>query len=91
MLMDESFQFLGHYENGVLVGGAVLRDWGGQEIGLSNEWAASGMELDMARLLACASDLHAGRAVVGYAWGDDLDACLDAGFIPLGPHLVWTH
>jgi hypothetical protein len=90
ILRDQSFEILSHCEDGVLIGGAVLHDWGGQAIGMSNEWVVPGRELDVEALLACVSNLHEGRAVVGYAGGYALDLHVAAGFSRLGPHLIWA-
>jgi len=72
-----------------LTGGAVLHD-AGTVVGLSNGWSSEGVALDPGDLLLLAASAHPGRAVVDYAWGDDLDAMLGAGFEPLGPQHVWV-
>jgi hypothetical protein len=40
-------------------------------------------------VLAAVSALHPGRAVTGYATGDELEAMLARGFTALGPQRVW--
>jgi hypothetical protein len=72
-----------------LTGGAVLHD-AGPVVGLSNGWSSAGPALDPQDLLLLAASAHPGRAVVDYAWGDELDAMVGAGFEPLGPQHVWV-
>jgi hypothetical protein len=86
---DPRFVVLARHEGDDLTGGAVLHD-AGTVVGLSNGWAAEGVALDPGDLLLLAASAHPGRAVVDYAWGDDLDAMLGAGFEPLGPQHVWV-
>jgi hypothetical protein len=56
---------------------------------LSNGWALPGTTPDVAALVACAGALHPGRGIVDYAWGEELDALVEAGFSRLGPQVVW--
>lgn len=71
-----------------LTGGAILHD-AGTVVGLSNVWSAEDALVDPRELLHVVARTHPGRAVVDYAWGPDIESMLDAGFEPLGPHLVW--
>jgi hypothetical protein len=80
MLSHPRFTFLAHHSGGGLDGGAVLHDCHGEAVGLSNGWALPGTMLDVAALVACAGALHPGRGIVDYAWGDELDALVEAGF-----------
>jgi hypothetical protein len=90
MLAQPRFTFLARHEDGVLTGGAVLHDCRGEVVGLSNTWALPRTTLDVAAVVACAGAVHPGRGIVDYAWGDDLDALVEAGFSPLGPQVVWV-
>ena len=82
---------LARFEDDVPVAGAVVHD-AGAVAGLSNVWSADRplTASDHADLLACAAVLHPGRPVTDYAWGEDLVPMLEAGYEPLGPHLVWV-
>lgn len=71
------------------VGGAVLHE-AGATVELSNAWAAGGRDEDVAAMVACAAVLHPGRALVGYAHGDELGRWLAAGFRTTGTHVVWV-
>jgi len=82
------FTVLARQEGGQLTGGAILHD-AGTVVGLSNAWSADGRPVDPSVPLAFAGEAHPGRAVVDYAWGEDLDTMLTAGFEPLGPQHVW--
>ena len=68
----------------------MLHDWGGAAVGMSNAWSVVGKPLHPETLIRCASFLHPDRALVDYAWGEDLDALVAAGFHQLGPQLVWA-
>jgi hypothetical protein len=83
------FVVLARRDGDDVTGGAVLHD-AGTVVGLSNGWSFDGLALDPRDLLLLAADAHPGRAVVDYAWGDDLDSMLGAGFGPLGPQRVWV-
>jgi hypothetical protein len=83
------FVVLARRDGDDLTGGAVLHDTG-TVVGLSNGWSSESIPLDPADLLALAANAHPGRAVVDYAWGDDLDAMVGGGFEPLGPQHIWT-
>jgi hypothetical protein len=76
--------------DGVPVAGAIIHD-AGQVAGLSNVWVADEKHgtPDHAALLACLAVLHPGRAVTDYAWGEDLPPLLAAGYVAVGPQLVW--
>ena len=91
ILCGEEFQVLARLVDGVPVAGAVVHD-AGRVAGQSNLWS-SGDPLNpavAAELLACAAVLHPGRPVTDYAWGDELDVLLAAGFKPLGPQRIWA-
>jgi hypothetical protein len=91
VLAHGGFRVLARVADGVPVAGAVIHD-AGPVAGLSNGWSSRGpvTALDHAELLACAAVLHPGRPVTAYAWGDELDAMLDAGYQPLGAQRVWV-
>jgi hypothetical protein len=71
-----------------LVGGAVTHDGDGA-LGLSNGWGAAELAAST-EVLAAVSALYPGRAMVDYAWGDERDAMVAAGFTPLGPQRIWA-
>jgi hypothetical protein len=71
-----------------LTAGAVLHD-AGTVVGLSNTWSAEDSVVDPGDLLLLAADAYPGRAVVDYAWGDELDTMVSADFAPLGPQQIW--
>jgi hypothetical protein len=48
----------------------------------------SGTKLDVAALVACAGAFHPGRGLVDCAWGEELQALVEAGFSQLGPQVV---
>lgn len=83
------FTVLARRDGEDLTGGAILHD-AGTVVGLSNTWSAAGAPLDPRELLELAAETHPGRAVVDYAWGEDLATMLGAGFEPLGPQHVWA-
>jgi hypothetical protein len=82
------FTVLARLDGDRLTGGAVLHD-AGEVVGLSNGWTTGDLPMDLRALLLLAAEVHPGRAVVDYAWGEELDAVLAAGFEPLGPQHVW--
>jgi hypothetical protein len=83
------FVVLARRDGDDLTAGAVLHD-AGTVVGLSNSWSAEGHAVDPGDLLLLAADAYPGRAVVDYAWGDELDAMVGAGFEPLGPQHIWV-
>ncbi|MFC7492105.1 MULTISPECIES: hypothetical protein [unclassified Knoellia] len=83
------FTILAQRESEELVGGAVLHE-AGATVELSNAWAAGGQQEDVAAMVACAAVLHPGRALVGYAHGDELGRWIAAGFHTTGPQVVWV-
>jgi hypothetical protein len=83
------FTVLARQDGDDLTGGAILHD-AGMAVGLSNTWSSPDSPLDPGVLLDIAAGTHPGRAVVGYAWGPELETMLSAGFAPLGPHHVWA-
>ena len=90
LLGHPDFLFLAQEDEGDLVAGAVLHDPGGAAVGLSNTWATDAAAVDPGPLLACARALHGGRPLVGYAGGEELASLEGAGFVGLGPQLVWV-
>ena len=66
--------------------GGIVANRAGGVIGLSNP---SGTGLDRAGIAAAAA-LWPGLPLVGYAWGEELDAMLALGFEPVGPLRVWV-
>jgi hypothetical protein len=82
------FIVLARHAGDELTGGAVLHD-AGTVVGLSNGWSSEGLSLDPAELLHLAAGAHPGRAVVDYAWGEELDTMVGAGFAPLGRQHIW--
>ena len=82
------FTVLARHDGDELTGGAILHG-AGDVVELSNTWSSENGPIDPHVLLDIAADTHPGRAVVGYAWGSDLEAMLGAGFEPLGPLHVW--
>ncbi|MDT0213392.1 hypothetical protein Q9R29_05800 [Rothia sp. ARF10] len=89
LLTSPRFTFLARHDAGAMVAGAVLHDVDGA-VELSNTWAARDGADDVAALVACAAVLHPGRPLVGYDRGDELLRLLDAGFVDVGPHVVWV-
>jgi hypothetical protein len=83
-----TFTVLGCFDGEGLVGGAVLHD-GSPSVGLSNTWALPGHPLDWDDLLAAAHGVHPGRALTGYACGEDLNGHLGGGFEAVGTQRVW--
>jgi len=83
------FSVLARQDGDDLTGGAILHD-AGSVVGLSNTWSVEDLPLDPRDLLDLAAQTYAGRAVVDYARGAELEAMLEAGFEPLGPHHVWA-
>jgi hypothetical protein len=90
LLVHPRFVFLAQERRGDLVAGAVLHDPGGAVVELSNLWGREGAAVDPGSLLACAAVLHQGRALVGYARGEELGSLVDAGFVSVGPQVVWV-
>jgi hypothetical protein len=82
------FTVLARHDGAELTGGAILHD-AGAVVGLSNGWSADGRPVHPGAPLTLAAETYPGRAVVDYAWGDDLETMLSAGFEPLGPQHVW--
>jgi hypothetical protein len=88
VLGDSRFRILSCRRHGRLVGGAVTHDGPGT-VGLSNVWGTDGVA-DYDELMAAVSVLHPDRAVTDYAWGDDREAMVAAGFTPLGLQRIWS-
>lgn len=88
LLQHPRFTILARREHSRLLAGAVLHEYA-EVVELSNTWSASDADLDTDALLRCVEALHPGRAVVGYAQGDDLPQSTAAGFVDVGPQLVW--
>ena len=83
------FTVLARHDGDDLTGGAVLHD-AGTVVGLSNGWSSGDHPLDPLELLVLAAATHPDRDVVDFAWGDDLEDMLGAGFEPVGPQHVWV-
>jgi hypothetical protein len=92
VLADPAFAVLARHVHGALVGGAVVHrgDHRHAVVGLSNGWSADSWEIDHGELLEVVGALHPDAGVTDYAWGDDLEAMVAAGYEPLGPQRVWT-
>jgi hypothetical protein len=88
LLTHPRFTILAKHVDDRLVGGAVLHD-SAATVELSNSWTLTGDEPDPQLLLRCVSNLRPGRAVVGYHRGD-LAALEHAGFLGVGPQVVWA-
>lgn len=89
LLTHPRFTFLVRHDGDAMVAGAVLHRVD-DAVELSNTWATTGGADDVASLVACAAVLHPGRPLVGYDHGDELVWLLDAGFVAVGPHVVWV-
>ncbi len=63
---------------------------GGATVDPSNAWAARGGDEDVAAMVECATVLHPGRPLVGYAHGNELGRWLAAGFQATGTPVVWV-
>lgn len=88
LLTHPRFRFLARHDGDLLTGGFVLHD-AGAVVGLSNGWSLPGDPLRWPDVLAATAAVHPGRPIIDYAWGEDLDEALAAGFVPLGPQRVW--
>jgi hypothetical protein len=88
VLDDTRFRILACRRDGRLVGGAITHAGPGT-VGLSNVWGTEGVAV-FDEVLVAVSALHPGLAVTDYAWGDDRDAMVAAGFTPVGPQRVWS-
>ena len=69
------FTVLARHDGDDLAGGAILHD-AGTVVELSNTWSSGDDSVDPGVLLDIAAETHPGRAVVGYAWGPDLEPML---------------
>jgi hypothetical protein len=81
------FEVLGRFEDGDLLGGAVLHD-SGPAVGLSNTWVRDGSRLEVAELLDVVAARRPDRPVTGYAHGPELAALVGTGFVDVGPQVV---
>lgn len=73
---------------GARIGSGIL-NFGAGVVGLSNVEGEDALAVS-GTLVAAAAVLWPGAAVVGYEWGDALDAMKALGFEALGPLRVWT-
>ena len=89
VLDHRAFAVLGRFDEGELVGGAVVHAGPGS-VDLSNTWAAPGRTMDWEELVDVAQGLHPGHALTCYAHGEELSGLLGAGFEPVGPQRVWV-
>lgn len=90
-LADPGLHVLARVVDGVAMAGAVVHD-ADEVAGMSNLWASSDplTPSTVIELLACVGALHPGRPVTDYAWGEELDALLAAGYSPVGSQRVWA-
>lgn len=91
VLDNPEFHVLARIAEGRPVAGAVVHA-AGEVAGMSNLWSSDEAltSAEVTELLACADVLHPGRPVTDYAWGDELETMLSAGFAPVGPQRVWA-
>lgn len=89
LLADEAVLVAGAYEDGRIVGGAVLNG-SASVVGVSNLFAADD-DLDRAwgSALSSAAEYFPGLPVVGYEHGDALAAAVRNGFRDVGALRVW--
>lgn len=88
-LLDRScFQVLARRVGGELTAGAVLHAGTGA-VSISNVWSEH-PESVWSELVHNAAALWPGRDLVGYERDADLEAALVAGFVDVGPQLVWV-
>ncbi len=83
------FKILAQLDGERIVAGAVAR-LGSGVVDLSNVHAEPGRAVDWAELAQAVDSLFPGRPIVGYERGDDLDAALDGGFVPVGELRIWV-
>lgn len=76
-----------------IVAGAVAHRGSGPVVGLSNLFSHddAGTDAAWAGALGEVAARWPELPVVGYESGDDLDAAVRAGFVPVGPLRVWLH
>lgn len=89
LLERSSFQVLARHTDGDLTAGAVLHVGTGA-VSVSNVWMKDRGDDTWRDLVRNAGALWPGRALVGYERGTDLDSALAAGFVDVGPQLVWV-
>lgn len=89
LLERSSFQVLARHTAGDLTAGAVLHAGTGA-VSVSNVWMRDPADDIWRDLVRNAGALWPGRALVGYELGADLEAALAAGFVDVGPQLVWV-
>lgn len=88
LLDRSSFQVLAKVVGGELTAGAVLHAGTGV-VSISNVWSAHPEDV-WPELVYNATVLWPGRDLVGYERDADLEAALAAGFVDVGPQLVWV-
>jgi hypothetical protein len=89
VLDNPRFRILARHREGALVGGAVTHR-GTDVVDLSNIWGGDADPALYDEVLAAVQALHPGRAVTGYAAGEELEAMLARGFTALGAQRVWV-
>jgi hypothetical protein len=89
LLARGHFKILAQVAGNRIVAGAVAR-LGSGVVDLSNVHSDPGHAVDWADLAHAVDGLFPGRPIVGYERGDDLDAALDGGFVPVGELRVWV-
>ena len=89
VLDNPRFRILGRHRDGALVGGAVTHR-GTDVVDLSNVWGGDEDPTLYDELFAAVQALHPGRAVTGYAAGEELEAVLARGFTSVGTQRVWV-
>lgn len=83
------FKILAQLADDEIVAGAVAR-LGSGVVDLSNVHAARGHGVDWAELADAVAAIFPGRPIVGYERGDDLDAAIRGGFVPVGELRIWV-
>lgn len=79
---------LGRFEGDDIAAGAIAR-LGSGTVHVSNVHGSDGRTVDWHELLVAVAAVFPGRELVGYERGDDLEAAMAAGFVPVGPLRVW--
>jgi hypothetical protein len=87
LLRHPRFTFVAQRDAGQITAGAVLHD-ADAAVELSNAWSRSGHAPDPEDLLGCIAALRPRRSITGYT-SEGIDVLTEAGFVPLGPHVVW--
>ena len=89
-LLDDAGTFFLRGRSGERVVAGAVASRSGSVVGLSNVFAADGdTGSAWAGVLRAVAERWPERAVVGYESGDDLDAAIRHGSVPIGPLRVW--